>query len=85
MQGATGLLKRCRPVVFAEFYPQTLCDFSAIEPVEFLQLFFQLTYTMTIYHRSGEPVPCGQDTDSVMRMLADENLVQLDLMFEPSV
>jgi hypothetical protein len=83
IRGGLATLARTRPVVFAEFNPGTLRSFSEIEPLDYLRLFTDLGYRITVLPRRGEPVACGEDLGSVMAMLARSGADQLDVMLAP--
>ena len=84
MQGASRTLATRRPVVFAEFNPGTLKEFSRIDPIEYLRLFVASDYRIDVLLRSGELVACGSDCQRVMALFADGSVDQVDLMLLPA-
>jgi len=83
MQGTSRTLATCRPVVFAEFNPGTLKEFSGIDPVEYLRLFVASEYRIEVLLGSGDRVPCGSDCQRVMALFTDGSIDQVDLMLLP--
>ena len=84
IRGGLATLERTRPVVFAELNPGTLRSFSEVEPVEYLRLFTDLGYRMTVLFRQSEPAECDRDAGRVLRLLEAARVDQVDLMLTPA-
>jgi len=83
MRGATEVLRQRRPLVFAELNPNTLRQFSGVDPADYLRLFAELGYRTTALLRTGESIACDAPTQ-VLGIIETRALDQLDLMLAPA-
>ena len=79
LTGASRCLELHKPDVISEFTPGALPGISNVTPVEYLNLFTTRKYD--IYVLGPErPIPCGSDTDLVMKHFAATGLDHIDIL-----
>lgn len=67
LRGMAGLLKRNRPVIFAELAPSNLRDLAHVEPEAYLTTFVDLGYELQVI-AAERPIPYGRD---IAKLMAD--------------
>lgn len=82
LAGMAGLLRRQRPLVFAEFAPGTIRHISGTDPAEMLRLMHDSGYALAVVERSGAVTAMGADVEGVLAR-HEERLHHLDLLFTP--
>lgn len=64
VQGAEGLITRCRPVVTAEFSNEMLSRISGISGAEFLRFFTERGYRVSVFNKRTLDLVPIEDTDA---------------------
>lgn len=83
LKGMVNLLKKNRPIIFAEFAPSNLKFFGKIEPPEFLEFFTNLDYTINLIDRQGQVIAYEQNIDQLIQDFGTYQTHHLDLIFLP--
>ena len=82
LAGMTGVLRRQRPLVFAEFAPGTIRHISGTDPAAMLRLVLDCGYALAIVEKSGAVTALGADIEGVLAR-HDAKQHHLDLLFTP--
>lgn len=85
LKGMVNLLKKDRPIIFAEFAPSNLKFFGKIEPQEFLEFFTNLEYTINLIDKKGQVIAYQQNIDQLIQDFGTYQTHHLDLIFFPLV
>lgn len=83
LQGMLNLLKKNRPIIFAEFAPSNLKFFGQVAPQEFLEFFTNLDYTINLIDRQGQVIAYQQNIDQLLQDFSTYQTHHLDLIFLP--
>lgn len=83
LQGMLNLLKKNRPIIFAEFAPSNLKFFGQVAPQEFLEFFTNLGYTINLIDRQGQVIAYQQNIDQLLQDFSTYQTHHLDLIFLP--
>ena len=79
-RGMERTLRRCSPVIVAEFAPGTIRHISGSDPVELLDLVFSLDYRVSVIDERDDIVDCGGSTDDLMAQFRDRGTYHLNLL-----
>lgn len=82
LKGMAGLLKRNRPVIFAELAPSNLRDLANVTPEAFLAFFTDLGYELHVIAGAG-PVGYGRDIAKLMDYFRRAEAHHLDILALP--
>ncbi|MBD2520536.1 FkbM family methyltransferase [Nostoc sp. FACHB-973] len=66
IRGMLNILRRDKPIIFAEFAPSNLKLFGGIEPSEFLELLLDIVYDIFLVERSGILLKFAKDIPAIM-------------------
>jgi FkbM family methyltransferase len=83
LQGATELIRRCRPVIVSEFSPDQMPMISGVPGTLYLQLLIGFGYQASVLNQDGSVRPCGTDTGLVMQAYQRSGVDHIDILFEP--
>ncbi len=83
LKGMVNLLKKNRPIIFAEFAPSNLKIFGKIEPQEFLEFFTNLDYTINLIDKKGQVIAYHKNIDQLIQDFGTYQTHHLDLIFLP--
>ncbi len=83
IKGMMKLLKKNRPIIFAEFAPSNLSVLGKIEPKKFLQLFTDIDYTINIIDKKGNVIPYYQNIDNLIQDFDNYQTHHIDMILLP--
>jgi hypothetical protein len=83
IQGMMQLLKKNRPIIFAEFAPHNLKILGKTEPKEFLHLLTDLGYTINLIDRQGNAIAYHQNIEDLIKYFDAVQTHHMDLLFLP--
>lgn len=80
IRGMMNILKRDKPIIFAEFAPSNLKLFGGIEPSDFLEIFLEIGYYISLVQRSGKLIKFGKDIPAIMSYFEQQKTHHLDII-----
>ncbi|HAK62949.1 MAG TPA: hypothetical protein DCO82_06875 [Alphaproteobacteria bacterium] len=80
--GASGLIRRCHPVIVSEFSPGLMRGISGVDAREYLQFVLDFGYRVSVIEPRGTLTDCGLDTNKVMRAYEKCGGDHIDILFE---
>ena len=83
IRGMMQLLKKNRPIIFAEFAPHNLKILGKTEPKDFLQLFTALDYTINVIDRQGNVISYHQNIDDLINYFETLQTHHIDILLLP--
>ena len=84
LRGMHGLLHRCRPVLFTEFFPSALPWRSAMGAEEYLDELRALGYSLAVIDRESGPAPTAQENREILAQVAADGRGYVDLVARPA-
>jgi len=83
MKGASRLLAS-KPIVFAEFAPAALESVSNVPGEDYLRLFVDCGYDISVIPINGEVINCRKDINKIMKIYRDSMVDHIDLYITSS-
>lgn len=81
IRGMLNILRRDKPVIFAEFAPLNLKLFGGIEPSDFLELILDIGYDISLVQRSGRLLKFSRDIPAIMNYFDQQKTHHIDIIF----
>lgn len=82
MKGALRLLES-KPIVFAEFAPPALGCISRVSGEDYLRLFLDYGYDISVITFEGEVIDCQRDINKIIKIYNDLKVDHIDILFSP--
>jgi FkbM family methyltransferase len=83
IKGGRDLIRRHRPVIATEFFPDSLRLTSGVSGGEYLSLLLDYDYSLSIITETGELLECGRDPKRVLDYFKVQPGDHIDLLAEP--
>ncbi len=80
--GASGLIRRCHPVIVSEFSPGLMKGISGIDAREYVKFILDFGYRVSIVEPNGNLTDCGLDIEKVMKAYENCGGDHIDILFE---
>jgi FkbM family methyltransferase len=80
IRGMLNILRRDKPIIFAEFAPSNLKLFGDIEPSEFLELLLNIGYDISLVERSGKLVKFDKDIPAIINYFEQQKTHHIDII-----
>ena len=82
LSGAIAAIEKHRPIVFSEFSPPAMPQISGAQPEEYLDLFLERGYSISILGKDGK-VSCGSNKSMIMDLFHASGTDHIDFVAVP--
>lgn len=83
LQGGLEVIRKHRPVIFSEFLPEALKEASNVSGEDYLRLFLELDYSLSLISEEGELIACGTKIQKIFETLHSQPGDHVDFVAHP--
>jgi FkbM family methyltransferase len=83
LTGGLAVIRKHRPIIFSEFLPNALKVASNVSGEEYLELFLELDYTLSLISEEGKLIECGTEIQIILDRYNSGAGDHLDFMASP--